>query len=132
MNKLVFALVLVSGFAAQAVQVPLFKCAITGATEPTVNLTISVSNDESIDFLTVDLVDKDVTSTLFMQNEKGTVAQQVEAGGLMTLLLNDGFAQGADGVIRNAGIMSLSKEEDKWGGLLSMNGNMYPLECTKQ
>lgn len=129
MKKLIFAVALLAGFSASAAQVPAFKCQVDGKT-PTVVVTVSVSDNESVDFVTVDVNDKG-TTTLFMQMEKGSFAQGVAAGSVTTLVLGEQFSQGDDGVIRDAGIMALGLDNGAWGGLLSAKGNIYPLTCTK-
>lgn len=129
MNKLVFALALVSGFAAHAGQVPAFKCEVP-AVPVAVTATISVSDNEPADFVTLDLNDKG-TTTLFIQMEKGSFKSQIDAGGMTTLILEDKFAQGADGVIRNSGLLGLGLDQGVWSGVLSVRGNVYPLQCTK-
>jgi hypothetical protein len=129
MNKMIFALALVSGFAAHAAQVPAFKCQVPSAT-PSVTATLSVSDSEAMDYVTLDLNDKGA-ATLFIQMEKGSFQKQVDAGGFTSLILDEKFAQGPDGVIRNAGLMALGLDQGKWGGILSARGNVYPLECTK-
>ncbi len=129
MKKIILAIVLTTSASAFAAQVPKFKCQVPAA-QVSVTATISVSDNENIDFVTVDLNDKGV-STLFMQLEKGGFQAQVDGGGLMTLVLDDKFAQGSDGVIRNSGILALGLDQGVWSGLLSVRSNMYPLECQK-
>lgn len=129
MTKIIFSLVLLAGVSASAAQVPAFKCTVEGKT-PTVVINVSVSKDESIDFVQVDVNDKGL-STLFMQMEKGAFEAGVTAGSVTTLVLGEQFSQGDDGVIRDAGIMALGLEKGAWGGLLSAKGNIYPLSCTK-
>jgi hypothetical protein len=130
MNKLIFGLILVSGFAAHAAQVPKFKCSVPATPTPTVTATISVSDSEAVDYVTVDLNDKGV-STLFMQLEKDSFQKQIDAGGLTTLILDEKFSQGTDGVIREAGLLGLGLDAGKWSGILSVRGNVYPLACEK-
>ncbi|MBK9324087.1 MAG: hypothetical protein IPM97_14275 [Bdellovibrionaceae bacterium] len=132
MKKLIFAMILTTSFSAFAAQVPMFKCQVGNASaQPTVTATISVSDNESIDFVTIDLNDKGV-STLFMQLEKGSVQKQVDGGSFTTLILDDKFSQGEDGVIRNAGILGLGLDQaGVWSGLLSVRSNIYMLECQK-
>lgn len=129
MKNVIFALALLAGISAQAAQVPAFKCMVP-ANAPSVSVNISVSDNESVDFVTVDLNDK-AKVNLFMQMEKDSFKKQVDAGQLTTLVLGDQFQQGNDGVIRDSGILALGLENGKWGGLLSAKGNVYPLDCTK-
>lgn len=129
MKKVVFALALLAGFSAHAAQVPAFKCSVPAKTS-TVTVNIAVSDNESVDFVTIDVNDK-TTANLFMQLEKGSFQKQVDAGQLTTLALGDQFQQGDDGVIRDAGVLALSLDAGKWSGLLSAKGNVYPLDCTK-
>jgi len=129
MKKAIFGLALLTGISAHAAQVPAFKCLVPAKTS-TVTITVSVSDDESIDYVTIDVNDKS-TSTLFMQMEKGSFQKQVDAGGITTLVLDEQFQQGDDGVIRNAGILGLNNNNGKWSGLLSAKSNVYPLDCTK-
>lgn len=129
MNKLVFSLVIFAGFAAQAAQVPVFKCTVPGKVS-SVTVNVAVSDSESVDYVTVELNDKGA-STLFMQNAKGSFQKQVDAGSVTTLVLGDQYAQGDDGVIRDAGIMAIGLENAKWTGILSVNDAVYPLDCTK-
>ncbi len=129
MKKAIFGLVLLAGFSAHAGQVPAFKCTVPANT-PAVTVDIAVSDNETVDFVTVDVNDKSV-SNLFMQMEKGSFQKQVDAGQVTTLVLGDQFQQGDDGVIRDAGVLALGLDNGKWSGLLSARGNVYPLECAK-
>lgn len=129
MKKVIFSLALLAGFSAHAAQVPAFKCTVPSK-NPTVTIDVAVSDNESVDFVTVDLNDK-TKASLFMQMEKGSFQKQIDAGSLTTLVLGEQFSQGDDGVIRDAGILGLGLEAGQWSGLLSVKGNVYPLECTK-
>jgi hypothetical protein len=129
MKKVIFGLVLLMGFSAHAAQVPTFKCIVPAKTS-TVTVNIAVSDSESVDFVTIDLNDK-TNSILFMQMEKDGFQKQVNAGQITTLALGDQFQQGDDGVIRDAGVLALGLDNGKWSGLLSVKGNVYPLDCTK-
>jgi hypothetical protein len=131
MKKLIFALVIAAGFSAQAAQVPVFKCEVPAQSgAATVTATIAVSDNEPVDYVTLELNDKSV-GTLFTQMDKGAFAQAVASGNVTSLILDEQFEQGADGVIRNAGIFSVGLDNGQWNGLLSARGNIYPFNCTK-
>lgn len=129
MKKMIFALTLLAGFSVHAAQVPAFKCTVPGKVS-TVTVDVAVSDNESVDFVTVSLNDKGITN-LFMQLQKGSFKTQVDAGSVTTLVLGEQYSQGDDGVIRDAGILGLSLDAGKWTGLLSVKSNVYPLDCTK-
>ncbi|HEY8272782.1 MAG TPA: hypothetical protein VIG33_17950 [Pseudobdellovibrionaceae bacterium] len=132
MKKTIFAMTLLAGFSTHAAQVPVFKCNVPVKTStPTVSVNVSISDNESVDYITVQLNDKTATN-LFMQLEKGSLQKQITAGGVTTLVLGDQFSQGADGVIRDGGVLGLGTDTSgKWSGMLAAKGNVYPLECTK-
>lgn len=129
MKKTIFGIALLAGFSANAAQVPAFKCIVPAKTS-TVTVNVSVSDSEPVDYVTVDLNDKS-TSSLFMQLEKGSFQKQIDAGSVTTLVLDSSFNQGDDGVIRSAGVLAIGLENAKWTGLLSVQNNVYPLDCTK-
>jgi hypothetical protein len=130
MKKIFFAIALLMGFSAHAAQVPVFKCTVPAKTS-TVTVNIAVSDNEAVDFVTVELNDK-TTSSLFIQLEKGSVQKQIAAGGLTTLVLGASYSQGDDGVIRDAGIFGIGTDTSgKWSGMLSVKGNVYPVECVR-
>jgi hypothetical protein len=130
MKNTIFAIAFLAGFSAHSAQVPVFKCTVPAKTS-TVTVDVAVSDNEAVDFVTVNLNDK-TTINLFMQNEKGSFQKQIDAGSVTTLVLGDQFKQGDDGVIRDGGVLGLgTSTTGNWSGLLSAKGNVYPLECTK-
>jgi len=129
MNKMILGFLLLAGVSTQAAQVPVFNCTVPGKPS-TVTLEVAVSDNESVDYVTVTLNDKGAIN-LFTQMEKGGAQKQVAAGNLGTLVFGEQISQGDDGVLRDSGILSLSQDAGKWNGLLSAKGSVYPLECTK-
>ncbi len=130
MKKTIFAIALLSFFSAHAAQVPVFKCLVPAKTS-TVTVDVAISDNQAIDYVTVDLNDKTVTN-LFMQLEKGSLEKQINDGSITTLVLGNQFSQGDDGVIRDSGLLGLGVgASGKWIGLLSVKSSVYPLECTK-
>jgi hypothetical protein len=128
MKKLVLAaLVLISSSAMADTTV--FNCKVPDSQN--VSLTITLGADQSVDFVTVSLVNKKTgAATFFSQMDKGSVAQQIQAGYLNLLALTDKSAQD-DGVIMNTGFLGLSADNGEFSGFLAANGNIYPLSCTK-
>lgn len=95
-----------------------------------VTLNVVLADDQSVDFVTVNLVEKSAASMFFSQMDKGTVAQQIQAGFLNVLALTEKTNQ-VDGVITNTGFLALSQEAGgKFSGFLAAKGNIYPLDCT--
>ncbi|WII70647.1 hypothetical protein QJS83_09270 [Bdellovibrio sp. 22V] len=126
MKKLVMAALILMGSSAMA-DTTVLKCAVPESTF--VSLNIDLADDQSVDFVMVNLNEKSKQSVFFSQMEKGTVAAQIGAGYLQLLALTDKSAQ-EDGVIKNTGFLALGKEADgTFGGFLAANGNIYPLSC---
>lgn len=104
-------------------------CVVPSETNSVV-LSVDQADDQSVDFVTVNLVEKSATSMFFSQMDKGTIAQQMQAGFLNVLALTEKTNQ-VDGVITNTGFLALSMESaGKFSGFLAAKGNIYPLDCT--
>lgn len=129
MKKMILGLSLFFSFSSQAGQMPVFKCQVPAKT-PTVTIEIAVSDSESVDYVSVDINDKETTN-LFIQMEKGQFKALAKTGNISAMVLGNAIQQGEDGVIRDAGLLSLGQEAGKWTGLLTVSNNIYPLECTK-
>jgi hypothetical protein len=95
-----------------------------------VTLQVTLGDDQSIDFLTINLNEKSGQSVFFSQFEKGEFAKQIASNSLNVLALTEQTAQ-PDGVITNAGFMALGKADDSaaFTGFLAAKGNIYPLNC---
>lgn len=108
----------------------IMKCVVPSENN-SVTLTVDLADDQSVDFVVVNLVERAKTAVFFSQMDKGTVAQQIQNGFLNLMALTDKSAQ-VDGVIVNTGFLGLGLENDgTFGGFLAANGNIYPLSCTK-
>lgn len=108
----------------------IMKCVVPSENN-SVTLTVDLADDQSVDFVVVNLVERAKTAVFFSQMDKGTVAQQIQNGFLNLLALTDKSSQ-VDGVITNTGFLGLGLENDgTFGGFLAANGNIYPLSCTK-
>lgn len=127
-NMILATLISLSSTAALA-DTTLFKCVVPveqGA--PSVSFTVVQAADESVDFITMTLVEGGITSQYFNQLDKGEVAQQIKAGAFNMLAITEKTAQVA-GVIKNTGIISMSFEQGQFSGLFIANGNIYPIQC---
>lgn len=128
MNKILVAAMLLIGTSAFA-DTNIVTCVVPSANN-SVTLTVDQADDQSVDFVTVNLNEKSGASMFFSQMDKGTVAQQIQAGFLNVLALTEKTGQ-VDGVITNTGFLALSLESaGKFSGFLAAKGNIYPLDCT--
>ncbi len=91
-------------------------------------LQIEMYNDTSKDFLSFTLDEDGTTSVFHNQDDKDKIKENIEAGSLNMLLLTDRMSQ-ENGVIKNVGLLSLSKQDDAFSGFLVAKGNIYPLIC---
>ncbi|WP_347356056.1 hypothetical protein [Bdellovibrio sp.] len=129
MKKLIMAALVLMGSSAMA-DTTIMKCVVPSENN-SVTLTVDLADDQSVDFVVVNLVERAKTAVFFSQMDKGTVAQQIQNGFLNLMALTDKSAQ-VDGVIVNTGFLGLGLENDgTFGGFLAANGNIYPLSCTK-
>lgn len=109
----------------------IMKCVVPSE-KNSVTLTVELADDQSVDFVVVNLQERAKAGVFFSQMDKGTVAAQIKNGFLNLLALTDKSAQ-VDGVITNTGFLGLSLESDgSFGGFLAANGNIYPLSCTNK
>lgn len=132
MKKAIFAITLLAGLSTQAASVPAFKCTVPSKTgTSTVSLSISVTDTGSADYVLLELNDK-AAINLSMQLERGSFKKQIDEGGIAMLVLGDQFTHGDDGVVRGGGLLGLGlNASGKWAGMLAVNSNVYPLDCTK-
>ena len=132
MKSLFMALLLIGGtaMADQATATPHLSCVVPVENAPsTMKLEVSLGADASIDFVTLTLTGPGTNETLFMQMDKGTFADSLKKGSFQTLLLQETFAV-ADGVYKNAGIISVQKDaKGNYTGLMAALSNIYPLNC---
>ena len=132
MKKMIFAFAVLAGLSAQAQTAPkdIISCVVPVQNgTPTVSINVSAQFESNADFVMFTLKDKDTTTTLFSQTEKGQVAEELKNGGLSLLVLTESFAQ-ENGVLKNAGFFAIGKNDDGTvGGILSALGNVYPLSC---
>ncbi len=127
MKKMIVAALVLMGTSAMA-DTTVLSCVVPQSSSVTLN--VDLADDESVDFVMVNLSEKSSQSVFFSQMDKGTVAAQIKGGFLNLLALTDKTAQ-EDGVIKNTGFLGLGKEADgSFGGFLAANGNIYPLTCT--
>lgn len=128
-NTIVIALGLLS--ASAFADTTLFNCSIPSQ-KNTAKLKINLIEDQSADFLTVDLVEKSGTTQFYNQMNKGDATLSVEKGFLQILALTEKSSQNDEGIVLNSGFLALFKGEDEtFTGLLAAKGNIYPLSCTK-
>ena len=132
MKSVIFASLLL-GSAAMADN-SLLKCTVpaqkSGATPVSANLTIG--DDQSADFVTLNLTEAAGPSQFFAQMKKGEAGQQISQGGLQFMALTEQTAQGDDGVITNTGLFAVNTDsKGGFTGLFIAKGNIYPLNCTK-
>lgn len=129
MKKIILAAVALMASTASA-DTTLLNCVVP-ADQVAVSLQINLSDDVSVDFITIAMTEKSSASVFFSQMDKGTVAEQMKAGFLNVLALTENSGQ-VDGVITNTGFLGLSQEsEGVFGGFLAAKGNIYPLTCRK-
>lgn len=127
MKKAIFAALVLMGTSAMA-DTTVLKCVVPESSS--VSLTVDLADDQSVDFVMVNLNEKSAQSTFFSQMDKGTIANQLQNGFLNLLALTDKSTQ-EDGVIKNTGFLGLGKEADgSFSGFLAANGNIYPLACS--
>ncbi len=89
---------------------------------------IEMYNDTSNDFITFSLDEGDQKTVFYNQGEKGKVKESIDTGRLNMLVMSETMEQ-VDGVIKNVGLISLSKEDEAFTGFLAAKGNLYPLVC---
>ncbi|AFY00193.1 hypothetical protein [Bdellovibrio bacteriovorus] len=129
MKKLVMAAMILMGSSAMA-DSRIMTCVVPSETNA-VTLAVDLADDQSADFVMVNLNERTKSAVFFSQMDKGTIAQQLQNGFLNLLALTEKSSQ-VDGVITNTGFLGLSLESDgTFGGFLAANGNIYPLSCTK-
>lgn len=128
MKNLLIASLMLIGSSAMA-ETTLMNCVVPAETKA-VSLTVEIADDQSVDFVTVNLVEKSAASLFFSQMDKGAVAEQMKNGFLNLLALTEKTNQ-VDGVITNTGFLALGAESsDTFSGFLAANGNIYPLNCS--
>lgn len=94
-----------------------------------VNLDVTVSTEESVDFVMLTLTGPNTNEILFTQMEKGSFSEGLASGNVTMMIIQEGFAQEA-GVLKKAGIFSVSKNTDgSYQGIMAALGNLYPLAC---
>ncbi|MEK6772504.1 MAG: hypothetical protein AABY64_01070 [Bdellovibrionota bacterium] len=108
---------------------PVLKCAVPSEDAKKVTVVVDVGNDISVDFIRLTLVEGEKTIGYFSQIEKGEFSSQMSAG-VMGLLLVSETSRQENGVVRNAGFIGIRKEGNKLNGFISVQSNVYPLECT--
>lgn len=116
-----------AGFAQEAA---LMDCTVPTDTQAPVTLSISLTKETSADYVMMTLTESATASyTLFSQAEPGSVEQSLTAGNLNLMVLGEGFGL-ENGVIKDAGILSLSKDSSgAIEGMLLIKGNIYQLSC---
>ncbi|QLY25899.1 hypothetical protein [Bdellovibrio sp. KM01] len=131
MKKLIAAALILAGSTAFADSTVLKCSAPSKGKAATINVTLG--DDTSVDFLTMEVSEKTGSSTFFAQLDKGTVANQLKQGYLQMLALTEKSAQTEDGVIRNTGFFGVSSDNKgaSFSGFMAANGNIYPVSCTK-
>lgn len=126
MKKMILAALLLVGSSAMA-NTSVLKCIVPES--HTVSLNIELEDDQSVDFVTVQLNEQNNQTVFFSQMDKGSVDAQIKSGFINLLALTEKSTQ-EDGVIKNTGFLGLSKEANgTFSGFLAANGNIYPLSC---
>lgn len=106
------------------------NCTVPSQTQA-VKIELVLGDDQSVDFVTLNILQKSENSTFFSQMEKGQLKQQMSQGFVNFLALTEETAQ-VDGVIVKSGFLGLNLEQDgKFSGFLAAKGNVYPLLCEK-
>ena len=128
MKKMILsALVLFSASASMAATTTL-NCTVP-ADKVAVTMTIELSPETSVDFVTMTLVEPKGTSQFFAQLDPGEIDNQLKQGYLQMLAMTEQTGQ-INGVIVNTGFLALGKEANgSMTGFLSAKGNIYPLAC---
>lgn len=109
----------------------LFKCVVPSQGN-TVQATITLAEDTSADFVTVNLVEKTGSTQFYNQLSKGEATKSIGQGFLQMLAMTEQSGQSPDGVLVNTGFLALSKGDDgSFSGFLTAKGNIYPLSCAK-
>jgi hypothetical protein len=121
------ALVFFSATASMAATTTL-NCQVP-ATKVAVKMTIELSPEASVDYVTMTLVEPKGTTQFFAQLDPGEIDNQLKQGFLQMLAMTEQTGQ-VDGVIVNTGFLALGKEAaGGMSGFLSAKGNIYPLNC---
>lgn len=128
MKKMILsAMVLFSASAAMATTQTL-TCQVP-ADKVVVSMSIELSAEASVDYVTLTLVEPKSTSQFFSQMDPGAIADQMKNGYLQLLAMTDKTGQ-VSGVIVNTGFLALGKEANgTLSGFLAAKGNIYPLSC---
>ena len=106
-----------------------FSCIVASeGAEAQVAANITLVEDQSADFVVIQVSDKGTNFQMFAQLGKGELAAAIAAGGITNLMADENV--GVDGgVIRNAGVLALGNNGTGWSGFLAGHGNVYPLTC---
>lgn len=108
----------------------ILKCVVPSQTQA-VQMEITLGDDQSVDFVTLNILQKSQTTTFFNQMEKGQLKEQMSQGFVNFLAMTEETAQ-VDGVIVKSGFLGLSQDQTgKFSGFLAAQGNVYPLLCEK-
>lgn len=129
MKKLLVAALIMIGSLAMA-DTTVLNCSVVESQNVTLNVTLA--DDQSVDFVIVNLVHaKNGATQFFSQMDKGSVQTQIGQGFLNILALTEKSGS-EDGVIVNTGFLGLGAEADgTFAGFLAANSNIYPLTCKK-
>lgn len=131
MKKLIVAALVLAGSSAFADSTVL-KCAMSAKAATPATITVTLSDDASVDFVTMTVTEKSGTAQYFSQLDKGTVAGQIGQGYLQMLALTEKTSQTEDGVIKNTGFFGVSKEANgSFSGFMAANSNIYIITCSK-
>ncbi len=112
------------------------QCVVpTQGTDQIVQLTLDLSEENSIDFImiTVDDFNKEnqpTQSVFYTQMDKGSTRAQLSQGYLNMLVMTETTSQ-ENGVIHNSGFFAVSVDQPTglFSGFLAANNNVYPIEC---
>jgi hypothetical protein len=93
-------------------------------------LTIDLSEETSIDYLTYVLKEKGTETIYFNQHEKGSISKSIEGGVLVSNFFSE-KSQQDNGRITDAGVVILTAtgQPKKMSGLFAAKDGIYPLDC---
>lgn len=129
MKLSILALVTTLSLSAFAAEKPLLSCTVPmegGTSNVSLNLTLTA--DTSADFVKATLIDGQTTTSFFTQLKKDEAMTQLKAGSMGLFLVSETSRQD-NGVLRNGAFMGIAKNNEAFSGLLSAQGNLYPLQC---
>lgn len=109
----------------------LMNCNLTETTTDSFSLKMELADDKSQDYVMFAIEENGVPSDLFTMKEKGSVENDIQEGSFASLVFAENVVN-AGGILKNAGLLSISKSKDNakiYSGFLSIKNNIYFLDC---